>query len=38
MKARISITIQMPADIAERLNIAWPDTSRRVLEAIAVEE
>ncbi len=31
------ITIQLPEDILQRLESAWPDVARGVLEAIAVE-
>ena len=31
------IVVELPADIAERLEAAWRDVSRRSLEAVAVE-
>lgn len=31
------IAVDLPEDIAKRLKSAWPDVSRRALEAVAVE-
>lgn len=31
------IAVDLPEDIAKRLESAWPDVSRRTLEAVAVE-
>lgn len=31
------IAVELPEDIAQRLESAWPDVSRRTLEAVGVE-
>ena len=33
----MNVAVELPDDIAQQLETAWPDMPRRVLEAIAVE-
>lgn len=34
----MNVTIELPDDLAERLNVRGTDLSRRVLEALAIQE